>query len=373
MKYLRYLGLPLLVVIAIYFAAKGQYWAWVYLILLNFIVIGGDAFLGDDLSTPKYQYSFILTLLLYINLPLIFLLVCIATYMAGGASSPMLEQTVLALTGLDIALTRNGTELWHLAGYVFAGGLLVGSAATVPGHELVHHKKKQLDWFMGNWMLAFTWDSAFAIEHVHGHHKNVGLPSDPATAKRGEGLYKYFVRSSLQEHRDAWQIELERLKKRGQYVLSYHNRLIQGHARSVLISTIIFLSSGWNGVFMLMGMAVFAKLFLESVNYMEHYGLVRVPGTPVALHHSWNTNKLVSSLLLYNLTRHSHHHEQSSLEFWKLRPKANAPEMPYGYLTTLYLSVFFPWLYRRMMEPKLEHWLNHYATEDERKLALASN
>jgi alkane 1-monooxygenase len=226
MKYLRYLCLPILVVIGIYFAAKGQYWAWLYLLLLDSIIIGGDAFLGDDRSTPKYQYPSILTALLFINLPLIFLLVCIATYMAGDLSSPMLEQTVLALTGLDIAVTRNGTELWHLAGYVFAGGLLVGSAATVPGHELVHHKKKPLDWFMGNWMMAFTWDSAFAIEHVQGHHKNVGLPSDPATAKRGDGLYKFFIRSSIQEHRDAWQIEGARLKKRSQYFLSYHNQIL---------------------------------------------------------------------------------------------------------------------------------------------------
>ena len=373
MKYLRYLSLPVLVVIGIYFTAKGQYWAWLYLLLLDSIIIGGDAFLGDDKSTPKYQYPSILTALLFINLPLVFLLVCISTYMAGDVSSPIFEQTVLALTGLDIALTRNGTELWHLAGYVFAGGLLVGSAATVPGHELVHHKKKPLDWLMGNWMMAFSWDSGFSIEHVQGHHKNVGLSSDPATAKRGEGLYRFFVRSSIQEHRDAWKIERKRLTKRGHYLISYHNNLILGYARSTLITAIIFLISGWNGVFMFLGIAVIAKLFLEAVNYMEHYGLVRVPGTPVALHHSWNTNKLVSSLLLYNLTRHSHHHEQGSFEFWKLRPKANAPEMPYGYLSTLYLVVFFPWLYRRMMEPKLEHWLDHYATEDERKLALASN
>ncbi|GIS73449.1 MAG: hypothetical protein CM1200mP10_30260 [Candidatus Neomarinimicrobiota bacterium] len=52
MKYLRYLSLPTLVAIGIYFTAKGQYWAWVYLILLDSIIIGGDAFLGDDRSKP---------------------------------------------------------------------------------------------------------------------------------------------------------------------------------------------------------------------------------------------------------------------------------------------------------------------------------
>ena len=43
--------------------------------------------------------------------------------------------------------------------------------------------------------------------------------------------------------------------------------------------------------------------------------------------------------------------------------------MPYGYLSTLYLVVFFPWLYRKMMEPKLEYWKDNYASEGERQLA----
>ena len=131
---------------------------------------------------------------------------------------------------------------------------------------------------------------------------------------------------------------------------------------------VAFFLAGWYGVLMFIGIAIFAKFFLESVNYMEHYGLVRIKGSPVELHHSWNTNRRISSILLYNVTRHSHHHEQGSLEFWKLKPKENAPEMPYGYLTTLYLVVFFPWIYRRMMEPKLEHWKDHFASEGERQL-----
>ena len=43
--------------------------------------------------------------------------------------------------------------------------------------------------FVGNWLLAFSWDCTFAIEHVYGHHKNVGFPEDPATGKRGENIY----------------------------------------------------------------------------------------------------------------------------------------------------------------------------------------
>ena len=368
MKYLKYLGMPLLILMAIYLGAMGQYWAWVYLLILDTIIIAGDAFLGDDKTTPEYRYPMLLTLLVYINLPVYLIFLTIAIYMSGSVSLPSFEQIIYLVTGSDIALTRHGTAVWHLAGYVFTGGLLMGSALTIPAHELVHHKKKKMDWLIGNWMMAFTCDSAFAIEHVHGHHKNVGLATDPATAKRGESFYLFFLKASLQEHRDGWKIENERLKKRGHGLISVYNRMIRGYARSFLILAAAYYIGGFGGVVVFLGVSVFAKLFLEIVNYMEHYGLVRVPGTPVAPHHSWNTNKRVSSILLYNLTRHSHHHEQGSLEFWKLRPYPDAPEMPYGYLTTLYLVAFFPGVYRRMMEPRLEDWRNTYATEEEKVL-----
>ena len=368
MKYLRYLGMPLLIIASIWFGSKGMYWAWVYLFILDTVIIGGDAFLGDDKTTPEYRYPAVLTALIYLNLPLFLLYLTIAVYMGGNTSWPLFEQFILTLTSNDIAAARDGTVLWHLGGFIFSGGLLMGSAVTVPAHELVHHKKKGLDWAMGNIMMAFTCDSTFAIEHVYGHHKNVGLASDPATAKRGMGLLRFLITASGQEHRDGWNIEMNRLQKKGQSFFSFRNRMLQGYARSLLILTAAYYLGGLTGLGVFISIALFAKFFLEVVNYMEHYGLVRAPGTPIAPRHSWNTNKRVSSILLYNLTRHSHHHEQSSLEFWKLRPYPDAPEMPYGYLTTLYLVSFFPWAYRRMMEPRLEEWRNTYATEEEKAL-----
>ena len=80
-------------------------------------------------------------------------------------------------------------------------GLFIGIMGTVPGHELVHRKKNKFDMFMGNWLLAFSWDCAFAIEHVYGHHKNVGLGHDPATAKRGENIYLFILRAIIKEQK----------------------------------------------------------------------------------------------------------------------------------------------------------------------------
>ena len=82
LKYLRYLGTPILVSISIYFAAMGKEWIWIFLIGFNIFVIFGDAFFGNDKSIPEYKYPFLLRLLLFINLPLVSILVSIAAYMS---------------------------------------------------------------------------------------------------------------------------------------------------------------------------------------------------------------------------------------------------------------------------------------------------
>lgn len=368
MKYLRYIGIPLLVVAAVWFAARGMYWMWVYLILLDSVIILGDSYFGNDVSSPDYRHPWLLTAMLYVNLPLSLLFLIVATYMGGSISNPVLEMMIMSITGQNIAVMKSQTELWHLAGYVFTGGLLMGASLIIPAHELVHHKKKKLDWVMGNLMLSMVLENAFAVEHVHGHHKNVGLSTDPATAKRGENPYLFFINATLKEYRDAWNIEKTRLKKKKQNRMTIHNRILQRFGLSLLILMGLASICGTGGVLMLLGISFFAKFFLEITNYMEHYGLVRIPGTPVNPRHSWNTNRRMSSILLYNLTRHSHHHEQGSLEFWKLRPYPEAPEMPFGYLTTVYIVSFFPWVYRRIMEPKLDDWKNRFASEEEKAL-----
>ena len=221
---------------------------------------------------------------------------------------------------------------------------------------------------MGNWCMALSWDCAFGIEHIHGHHKNVGTKKDPATASEGAAPFRFFIKASIQEHRDAWNIEIHRLKRRGISLFSFRNQMLVGYLRSGFITTWVYFIGGLSGIFLFICIALAAKLVLEVVNYMEHYGLVRVPGTPVEIHHSWNSTKKLSSLLLYNLTRHSHHHEKGSLEFWGLRPFRGAPEMPYGYLTTLYLVIFFPRKYHLIMREKLDNWYLHFATAGEASL-----
>ncbi|WP_319001181.1 fatty acid desaturase [Burkholderia cepacia] len=97
--------------------------------------------------------------------------------------------------------------------------------------------------------------------------------------------------------------------------------------------------------------ALWGKALLEIVNYMEHYGIVRDPGTPVQPRHSWNTNRRISSWSMFNLTRHSHHHAQGEVPYQDLKPFADAPMMIGGYLTTIVVAMIPP-LSHRLMPPQ---------------------
>ena len=111
---------------------------------------------------------------------------------------------------------------------------------------------------------------------------------------------------------------------------------------------------------------------LEIVNYMEHYGMVRNPATPVQPRHSWNTNRRISSWAMFNLTRHSHHHAQGEVPYQDLRPFPDAPMMIGGYLTTILVAMIPP-LWHHLMTPKVLAWDRDFASEEERQLANEAN
>ena len=204
-----------------------------------------------------------------------------------------------------------------------------------------------------------------AVEHVYGHHKNVALPKDPASAKRGESLYGFIFRAIKNTQIDALKIESSRLKRRGYSFFSIKNRVFRGYAYSIILTAAMYLFSGLQGMIAFLCISLIAKSFLEAINYIEHYGLVRAPGSPVRSAHSWNSNHYLSSIYLCNVTRHSSHHEKSSLKYWELNPYQNAPKTLYGYLSTLYLVLLFPWLYRLLMKKKLAYWDNNFASQSE--------
>ncbi|RYD32328.1 MAG: hypothetical protein EOP87_13070, partial [Verrucomicrobiaceae bacterium] len=140
----------------------------------------------------------------------------------------------------------------------------------------------------------------------YGHHRYVATTEDPATAPRGRSVYAHIVTSTLAGNRSAWALECARLRKAGLGRWSRHNEVLRGALMTLTIVASAYALGGVRGALAFASCALFAKALLETVNYVEHYGVVRCPDRPVEPRHSWNSNRRVSSWTMFNLTRHSH-------------------------------------------------------------------
>ena len=373
MKYLKYYISPITIILAIYTCSSGAYHSTLFFIGFSLFIILGDIFVREDANEDQYSHVYLLDFPMYINFPLLMILVAITVFVLSNDPSIAFADILKNYLNIDLVNMRQSMTLSDSIFLTALTGLFIGIMGTVPGHELVHRKKSKFDMFMGNWLLAFSWDCAFAVEHVYGHHKHVGLPSDPATAKRGENIYLFILRAIIKEQKDAWNIELTQARRREQPLFSIHNRMLIGYLKSLSITCIAYLIGGFSGLLIFLLCAFIAKSLLEVINYSEHYGLIRVSGEPVYPRHSWNSNSTMSSIYLYNVTRHSSHHEKANLKYWELRSYNDAPMMPQGYLTMLYMALFLPYFFHKMMAKKLVEWDKSYATDRERVLALEQN
>tara|TARA_Y100000746_G_scaffold15438_1_gene12313 strand:+ start:270 stop:1427 length:1158 start_codon:yes stop_codon:yes gene_type:complete len=373
MKYLKYFISPATLVVALFFILKGAYYPTAFLIGFSLFIILGDYFIKENLLEQLYKYPFFLNLPMYLNLPLLFVFISVSIFSLSNESSILLTSILSPSSYSKLEAINASFTFVDLVSLVFLSGLFIGIMGTVPGHELVHRVKSKLDMFFGNWLLAFSWDCTFAVEHVYGHHRNVATSIDPATGKRGENIYKFILKAMFIEHRDAWRIEVNRLRLAKKFPVSFNNRMLIGYARSMFLTFLAFLIGGVSGIWSFLIIAFIAKSLLELINFAEHYGLVRVVGEPVQPRHSWNSNATLSSLYLFNVTRHSSHHEKSHLKFWELKTYENSPTMPQGYLTMIYLGLIAPFLFHRVMARKLVEWDQKFANDSERELAKKQN
>lgn len=331
-----------------------------------------DGFGGDDVSTPVIRYPGILTFQLWVALPLLAFIVFVSLWSMCTVDAWGFGVSMSKLTGFDLIARRNVTWWPHHVVGILQTGLMIGMIGTITAHELTHRTWDPISMLIGRWLLAFSFDTIFSVEHVYGHHRYVSTLEDPATAPRGRNVYFHILASTIKGNISAWNIEKRRLEREGRRIFTLHNAVIRGHLMSVLLVGVAWLMGGWMVAmyFTLCGLA--GKALLEIVNYMEHYGMVRDPATPVQPRHSWNTNRRFSSWAMFNLTRHSHHHAQGEVPFQDLKPFPDAPMMISGYLTTIVVALIPP-LWHRLMTPKVKAWDRDYATPTERLLAAKAN
>lgn len=276
--------------------------------------------------------------------------------------------------GCYVLITDNLTT-YQQAGLIYSIGIFGGGIINV-AHELGHRSSSVAQFHAKAALLSVCYGH-FIIEHNRGHHVHVATPQDPATSHKNQTLYAFWAQTLVGSYRSAWRIEKRLLAKEGHLVWSRHNDMLWFAALPVLFCGVLTAGfSVWVGyvawivpVFFF-SQSLIAILLLESVNYIEHYGIVRreTSGMTVARHpdhpvryervnplHSWNASQLVSNLVLFQLQRHSDHHAYAARPYQVLRHFDEAPQLPFGYALMILIS-YVPPLWFRLMNPRLERW-----------------
>jgi alkane 1-monooxygenase len=250
------------------------------------------------------------------------------------------------LTGL-----KNDALSWYdIAGRIGVMGLLCGTFGINVGHEL-GHRVNRLEQLLAKALLLTSLYMHFFTEHNKGHHKRVATPEDPSSARFGEPVYAFYFRTIIFSYLSAWHIANEEVRKRGKSAFSIYNEMIQFQLMQAAFIGIIFYFFGVMVTLYFLAAALMGILLLETVNYIEHYGLQRKATSEGRYErtmpsHSWNSDHILGRLFLFELSRHSDHHYMASRKYQVLRHHDDAPQMPTGYPGMMLLSLLPPaWFY----------------------------
>ena len=232
----------------------------------------------------------------------------------------------------------------------------VGGIGIANAHEL-GHKKDKLERWLAKVVLAQTGYGHFEIEHNRGHHTRVATPEDPATARFGETFWRFFPRSVVGGVRSGWRLEKQRLARKGSSPWNLRNDVLNAWVMSVVLFAVTIAVLGPAVIPWLILQAVFGFSLLEVVNYLEHYGLLRQQDETGRYErtrpaHSWNSDHIVTNVVLYGLERHSDHHANPTRRYQTLRTFDEAPQLPSGYGTMIGLA-YVPPLWRKVMDHRV--------------------
>ena len=253
-------------------------------------------------------------------------------------------------------------------GLFFGVGVITGTIGINYSHELMHQKSRW-ERLLGDFLLAMVLYSHFRSEHLRVHHRYVGTPRDPVTARYNEGFYRFYPRVLRQCLESSFRAEQDMLARKDLPWSNLSNPFFRYWALQGAMLILAFGLGGWAGLGLFLLQAGGAIWQLELVNYVEHYGLTRKhlgegKYEHVMPHHSWNAAHKASNWLLINLQRHSDHHYKPDRRFPLLQnyTHADAPQLPFGY-PVMTVAAMIPSLWRRVMNPRVRNWRAAYYPE----------
>ena len=327
LKYLISYTIPATAVVGLLLRGHWSYFtpivAFVLIPVLELMLPVNTKNLTENQTKSKAVNRFF-DVLLYLNIPIVF---SIVVWFFSVFSSELLNTS-------------------EIIGLVISTGIVVGSNGINVAHEL-GHRRSQWEKTLGKLLLLPAMYMHFYVEHNFGHHQHAATPEDPASAKYNQSVYSFWITSMTRQYVKAWQIQAQLLKRAGDSYFSINNDMLwYGFIQMGYLLSVYFFF-GKATVLVALAVALIGAILLESINYIEHYGLRRNKTASgryerVTEIHSWNSNHVLGRVMLYELTRHSDHHYKAHKKFQVLEYHAVSPQMPYGYPTSMVLALVPP-------------------------------
>jgi len=312
-------------------------YAFVFIPALEILLKESNEEMSDEVKKNRSMDIFF-DILLYLNIPLVFSIFFLSLNMLFYSTSSI--EIIGIIVSTSIMMATNGINVAHELG----------------------HRKSFFSRTCSKLLLIPSQYMHFYIEHNFGHHVNVGTKEDPATAKYKQSLYSFWITSVIGQYISAWKLQLKLLKISKHHFFSIKNDMMFYPIFQFLFICLIYFNYGLTVTIYSLVISVISFLFLETINYIEHYGLSRKKDENgryerIKTVHSWNSNHVVGRLVLYELTRHSDHHFISSKKYQVLESINESPQLPYGYPTSILLSMVPP-LWFKIMNPRVKSYQN---------------
>ena len=369
---IKYLLAPSLILVTLAGVIAGGMLSWIGVALLGVGVIV-DTILrkqssssmhkedGTTKASPTFQ-----NLVMYMMLPVFVLLqLALAWRVYGFMTGVPVEITA---TWFGLIPVYSGITSLDLIGAVLSTGIFAG-IGIIYGHELSHCKG--FAFIISRMTMGLSGSAHFCYAHVYNHHLELASEDDPATAPRGRTIYGHYLLSYLGQSKFVFNMEKERLSRMGVPFISWQNRWIRGYMMSVPSAVLFFMAGGWIGIAALATVWVISNFELEALNYLEHYGLVRVKDQPIDYRHNWDNNTLFTSWFFIEIGRQADHHDRGETHFWELE-NVGCPNTGWGYFVVFFIALVPP-IWHWYMRKRLAAWDTHFATDEEKAIATRLN
>ena len=241
-------------------------------------------------------------------------------------------------------------------GFTIASLSVIGGIAFASAHELLHGREG-LDQVLQRITTTLLFYPHYKLIHTQSHHAHAATDHDKNTAWLNESIYAYLFRTIPESMARCWQMEVARIRRRDVSVWAsiFENQMLVFGAGQAALLLAFFYFAGTKGLLFYIAQVIGAHVVLESVNYIQHYGLMRrrLDGQyeKTGTEHSWDTYHFFSSYATFRVGHHSYHHVSAN-PYYLLAPETAAPKLPVGYFWAIPM-VFIPTWWRRVINPKL--------------------